>query len=321
MKRVLVIGATGQIGSELTPLLRDKLGRHSVIATGYRKEPSAELLDSGPFRYLDCRDYEKTEEIVFSEKIDTIYHLAAILSAKGEEDSKRAWDINMNGLLNVLEVSKNYHCSLFVPSSIGAFGPTTPRDFTPQDTLQQPGTIYGITKVSGELLCNYYNRKYGVDVRGVRYPGIISHGTEPGGGTTDYAVDIFRSAVRDGRYTCYLREDTRLDMMYMPDALKAALTLMEADPVKLVHRNAFNITAMSVTPGEIAAEIRKHIPGFTIEYIVDPVRQEIADSWPHSLDDSAAVREWGWKPGYDLEKMTREMLAKMSEKLKKSERK
>jgi nucleoside-diphosphate-sugar epimerase len=316
MKRVLVIGATGQIGSELTPLLRERLGDHSVIATGYKKEPSPQLLDSGPFRYLDCRDYEKTAEIVSSEKIDTIYHLAAILSATAEEDPLRAWDINMNGLINVLEAAKNYQTSLFVPSSIGAFGPTTPPELTPQDTLQHPVSIYGITKTSGELLCNYYYRKYGVDVRGVRYPGIISAATGPGGGTTDYAVDIFTGAVKEGRYRCYLREETRLDMMYMPDALKAALDLMNADPGRLTHRNAFNVTAMSVTPGEIAAEIMKHIPGFTMEYSIDPVRQEIADSWPRRLDDAAARREWGWEHEYDLKRMVREMLEKISEKLK-----
>ncbi len=316
MKRVLVIGATGQIGSELTPLLRERLGNHSVIATGYRKEPSAELLGSGPFRYLDCRDYDKSAEIVSSERIDTIYHLAAILSAKGEENPRLAWDININGLINVLELAQEFRCSLFVPSSIGAFGPTTPRKFTPQDTLQHPGTIYGITKTSGELLCDYYHMKYGVDVRGVRYPGIISWATEPGGGTTDYAVEIFRGAVKEGRYTCYLREDTRLEMMYITDALKAAIDLMEADPRKLKHRNAFNISSMSVTPGEIAAEIGKHIPGFTIDYSVDPLRQEIADSWPENMDDSAARREWGWEPEYDLQKMTGEMLAKMPEKVK-----
>jgi nucleoside-diphosphate-sugar epimerase len=316
MKRVLVIGATGQIGSELTPLLRERLGNHSVIAAGYKKEPSAELLDSGPFRYLDCRDYEKTAEIVSSEKIDTIYHIAAILSAKAEEDPLRAWDINMNGLINVLEAARNYQTSLFVPSSIGAFGPTTPPRFTPQDTIQHPVSIYGITKTSGELLCNYYQRKYKVDTRGVRYPGIISSAMRPGGGTTDYAVDIFTGAVKEGKYRCYLREETRLDMMYMPDALKAALDLMDADPRKLTHRNAFNVTAMSVTPGELAAEIKKHIPAFTMEYSIDPVRQEIADSWPQRLDDSAAREEWGWEPDYDLKKMVREMIEKISEKIK-----
>jgi len=248
--------------------------------------------------------------------VRTIYHLAAMLSAVAEDKPQAAWTLNMSGLYNILEVARQQRCSVFFPSSIGAFGPTTPRDRTPQDTAQRPTTMYGVTKVSGELLCDYYAHRFGVDVRGVRFPGLISYVAPPGGGTTDYAVEIFYQAIRYRHYTCFLRGDTALDMMYMPDALCAILEVMEADPARLMHRNAFNLGAINVTPETLAAEIRKHIPEFVIEYEVDPIRQAIADSWPRSVDDSAARSEWGWMPAYDAAAMTKDMLEKLGTKLK-----
>jgi nucleoside-diphosphate-sugar epimerase len=247
--------------------------------------------------------------LIRKHRIDTVYHLAALLSATGEKNPQQAWRVNINGLHNVLEAAREGGLArVFSPSSIAVFGPATPRENTPQETVLDPRTIYGVTKVAGELLCDYYVQKYGLDVRGCRYPGIVSHQTLPGGGTTDYAVAIFYEAVRRGRYTCFLKEHTRLPMMYMPDCLKCTLDLMEADFARLKHHSNFNVTAMSFTAGELVAEIRKHIPGFVCEYAPD-FRQEIADSWPASIDDSAARREWGWKPAYDLAKMTEEMLA------------
>nr|BCK33892.1 L-threonine 3-dehydrogenase 1 [synthetic construct] len=311
-KKILVIGATGQIGSELTLALRKRYGNDNVVASDIR-EP--ELLLKGPFEILDVLDKEALAEVVKKYNIDTIYHLAALLSATAEKNPQLAWKINMNGLLNVLEVAREEKgCKVFWPSSIAAFGPSTPKDNTPQDTIQRPTTIYGVSKVAGELLCDYYFKKYGVDTRSLRFPGLISYKTLPGGGTTDYAVDIYYEAVKGGKYTCFLKEGTYLDMMYMPDAIRATIELMEADPSKLKHRNSYNITAMSFTPEEIAAEIKKHIPGFEISYEVD-VRQAIADSWPNSIDDSAAREEWGWKPKYDLEKMTADMLENLKAKL------
>jgi nucleoside-diphosphate-sugar epimerase len=315
MKRILVIGAGGQIGSELTMELRKRYGAENVVASD-KRTPSEELVESGPFEMLDCTDGNVVKQVVQRYDVDTIYHLAALLSAVAENNPLLAWNVNMGGLLNVLEVAKEYKCAVFFPSSIGAFGPNTPKDNTPQDTIQRPTTIYGITKVSGELLCDYYHQKFGVDTRGVRFPGLISYVTPPGGGTTDYAVEIYYEALKHGKYTCYLKPDTRMDMMYMPDAIKAAIDIMEADPQKFIHRNAFNITAMSFSPKEIAESIKKYIPDFTIEYDVDPVRQAIADSWPNHIDDSAARVEWGWKPNYDLESMTKDMLEKLSDKLK-----
>ncbi len=315
MKRILVTGATGQIGSELTLALREHYGNENVVAAGHRRAPSDELLNSGPYEVIDCGNPERIAEVVRKYNIDTIYHLAAILSAAAEANPKLAWDVNINGLYNVLEVSREHNCAVFTPSSIGAFGPNTPKDNTPQDTIQRPSTMYGITKVTGELLCDYYFKKYGVDTRGVRYPGIISYVTLPGGGTTDYAVEIYYEALKHRKYTCYLKPGTYMDMMYMPDAIKAAIDIMEANPDKLVHRNAFNVTAMSFDPEGIAAEIRKHIPDFVMTYEIDPVRQGIADSWPNSMDDSAAREEWGWNPSYDLASMTKDMLEKLSTKL------
>jgi nucleoside-diphosphate-sugar epimerase len=313
MKKVLVTGATGQIGSELTVYLRKLLGGENVIAAGHNREPGTEIRESGPFKRIDCTNIDTMAALVKKYKIDTIFHLAAILSATAEKNPQIAWHVNVNGLYNVLEIARECHCSVFTPSSIATFGPATPMDQTPQDTVQRPTTIYGITKVTGELLCNYYHIRFGVDTRGLRYPGLISYKTPPGGGTTDYAVEIFFEAVKHAKYTCYLRAGTCLDMMYMPDALRAAVELMEVDDSKLKHRNAFNITAMTLTPETLASAIQTHIPEFEIDYDVDPLRQAIADSWPNSMDDHAAREEWGWKPQYSLETMTTDMIRNISQ--------
>jgi len=315
MKKILVTGAVGQIGSELTMVLRERYGNENIVATGHKTKPDETLLESGPFHFIDCRKIETIAEMVKKYEIDTIYHLASLLSVVAENDPPLAWDVNMNGLYNVLEVAREFGCAVFIPSSIGAFGPTTPLDDTPQDTIQRPNTMYGVTKVAGELLCDYYYERFRVDTRGVRYPGLISYITPPGGGTTDYAVEIFYKAVSEKKFTCYLKEGTYLDMMYMPDALRVAIDLMEADPAKLKHRNAFNVSAMSFAPEHIAAEIRKTIPEFTMDYDNDPIRQAIADTWPNNMDDSAAREEWGWEPEYDLESVTKDMLEKISQKL------
>jgi nucleoside-diphosphate-sugar epimerase len=314
MKKIMVTGAVGQIGSELTMALRKKYGSNNVLATGHKTQPKPELRDSGPFEFINVTTRETIEDVIKKYKVDTIYHMSAILSAVGEKNPQLAWDVNMNGTYNILEVAREHEMTrVFVPSSIAAFGPETPRDNTPQETILRPKTMYGVTKVAGELLCDYYVKRFGLDVRGCRYPGIISYETLPGGGTTDYAVAIFFEAVKNKKYTCYLREDTRLPMMYMPDCLKATLDLMDADFSKLKHRSDFNVTAMSFSAGELAAEIKKHIPEFTVDYKPD-FRQQIADSWPKSLDDSAARKEWGWKPGYDLAVMTKDMLAVLSKR-------
>jgi len=317
VKRILVTGSLGQIGSELVPALRERYGSDNVVSSDIRT-PAGDAQAGGPYVQLDCTSQSQIHRTVGRHQVDTIYHLAALLSAVSEQKPVVAWEINMGGLYKVLEVAREHGCAVFVPSSIGAFGPSTPPDHTPQDTIQRPTSMYGVTKVAGELLCDYYHRRFGVDTRGVRYPGIISHVAPPGGGTTDYAVEIFYEAIRNRRYTCFLSGDTCLDMMYMPDAIKAAIEVMEADPARLVHRNAFNVAAMNFTPEQIAAAIRKHIPEFTIAYEVDPVRQGIADSWPNSLDDSAAREEWGWSPSYDLEAMTKDMLEHLQKKLQPS---
>ncbi len=308
MKRVLITGALGQLGSEIAQRLRSLLGGSTVVLTDVRDADNPAVIEGGPFYRTDCREGAVLADIIRKHRIDTVYHLAAVLSAAAEREPQRAWDINMNGLLTVLEVVREAGCALFTPSSIGAFGPTTPRDYTPQDTIQRPTSIYGITKTAGELLCDYYHHRYDVDTRGVRYPGIVSSLTPPGGGTTDYAVEMYRAAASDDSYECPLAGDTYLDMMYMPDAVRAAVQIMEADPARLRHRNAFNVGAMSFCPEDEAAYIRKHVPNFTLTYRIDPVRQAIADSWPNILEDYAARVEWGWSPRYDLEMMTVEML-------------
>lgn len=308
MKRILVTGSVGQIGSELTLALRQRFGAENVVATGRKTPPSDALKNSGPFYFIDVAKRETLEEVVRKHNIDTIVHMAAILSAVGEQNPMRCWDVNINGTLVVLECAREHEMArVIIPSSIAAFGPETPRDRTPNDTILKPRTMYGVTKVAGELLGDYYFRKYGLDVRGLRYPGIISHETLPGGGTTDYAVAIYYEAVKQQRYSCFVREDTRLPMMYMPDCIKSTIDLAEADLGKLKHHCDFNVGAMSFSVGELAASIRKHVPEFTCSYEPD-FRQQIADSWPMSLDDSAAREEWGWKPAYDLEAMTRDML-------------
>lgn len=312
MQKILVTGAVGQIGSELTMVLRGKYGNENIIATGHKTKPDKILLESGPFHFIDCAHINTVAEVVKKYKVGTIYHLAALLSAVAEENPQLAWSVNMIGLYNVLEVAREYKCRVFTPSSIGVFGPTTPLNDTPQDTIQRPNTMYGVTKVAGELLCDYYFKRFGVDTRGARYPGVISYKTLPGGGTTDYAVEIYYEAIRHKKYTCYLKKGTYLDMMYMPDTLKAAIDLMEANPDKLKHRNAFNVAAMSFAPEDIAAAIKKIIPEFTMDYKIDPLRQSIADSWPNNMDDSAAREEWGWQPEYNLESMTKDMIEKLS---------
>jgi len=315
MKKILVTGSLGQIGSELIMHMRNIYGNDNVIATDIRRIDGMPAVESGPFEILDVLNAQAMADVAKKYNADTIVHLAALLSAVAEAKPKLAWDINMGGLCNALEVARELNCAFFTPSSIGAFGPATPKDNTPQDTIQRPQTMYGVTKVSGELLCDYYFKKFGVDTRGVRFPGLISYATPPGGGTTDYAVDIYYEALKSGKYTSFIGEGTYMDMMYMPDALNAIVKLMEADPAKLIHRNAFNITAMSFEPSMIAAEIKKHIPQFEMSYNVDPVRQAIANSWPDSIDPTAAREEWGFEAKYDLASMTTDMLEKLREKL------
>jgi nucleoside-diphosphate-sugar epimerase len=309
--KILVTGAAGQIGSELTMALRERYGSENVVATGHKTPPSPKLRDAGPFEVIDVTRRETVEPVVDKYKIDTIYHLAAILSAVGEKNPALAWDVNMNGLYNIMEIAREHKMArVFCPSSIAAFGPETPRDHTPQETVLRPKTMYGLTKVAGELLCDYYVLRFGLDVRGVRYPGIISSETPPGGGTTDYAVEIFYEATKHKRYTCFLRPDTVLPMMYMPDCLRATMDLMEADASGFKHHCDFNLAAFSFDPAELVAAIQVRMPEFTCDYKPD-FRQQIADSWPRSIDDSAARAEWGWKPQYDLKTMVADMLEKL----------
>lgn len=306
--RILVTGAVGQIGSELTLELRKRCGNENVIAAGHRTEPSAKLRESGPFVRMDVTDRAQIERVVDQYAINTMYHLAALLSAVGEENPQLAWNVNLGGLYNILETARDHELRrVFVPSSIAVFGPDTPCDCAPQKTILRPTTMYGVTKVAGELLGEYYVRRYGLDVRGLRYPGIISSETLPGGGTTDYAVEIFYAAIKQKRYTCFVREDTVLPMMYMPDCLKAFVTLMEAPLSSLRHHGDYNVGALSFNPRELAAEIRRHISGFDVRYEPD-YRQAIADSWPESVDDSASREDWGWSPGYDLPAMVEDMI-------------
>lgn len=313
MKKIMITGALGQIGSELTLKLREQYGAENVIATDIRRNDS-EAAQNGPFEIVDVTDAKTMMEIAKKHNVDTVMHLAALLSATAEANPVFAWNLNMGGLLNALETAREMKAQFFTPSSIGAFGPSTPKYQTPQDTIQRPTTMYGVNKVAGELLSDYYYQKFGLDTRGLRFPGLISYVTPPGGGTTDYAVDIYYKAIKNGKYTSYIDKGTYMDMMYMPDALNGIIDLMEADSSKLVHRNAFNVTAMSFDPEGIAAEIRKHIPEFELSYNVDPARQNIADSWPNSIDCTAARQEWGFKAEYDLAKMTKDMLGKLLSK-------
>lgn len=320
MKKIIVTGSLGQIGSELVPHLRSIYGTDNVLATDIRRVEGNSACTDGPFEICDVTDANRINELVKNFKPDTIIHMAALLSAVCEMKPQFAWALNMGGLVNALEVARENNLQFFTPSSIGAFGPSTPKDCTPQDTIQRPTTMYGVTKVSGELLCDYYFKKFGLDTRGVRFPGLISNVALPGGGTTDYAVDIYYEALKSGKYESYIDKGTYMDMMYMPDALNAIVTLLEADPSKLIHRNAFNISAMSFEPEQIAASIKKEIPEFEITYKPDPVRQAIADSWPNSLDVSAAKEEWGFNAEYDLDSMTKDMLEKLRVKLNISNR-
>ena len=316
MKNILIIGSTGQIGSELTMKLRGMFPEGNVVA-GYipGAEPHGVLLESGPSAKVDVCNGEEILQVVKKYDIDTIYNMAALLSAVAEKKPQLAWHIQIDGLMNILEVARQNNVAVFTPSSIGSFGPETPHVNTPQDTIQRPLSMYGCTKVATELLSNYYNHKYGVDTRSVRFPGLISYVTLPGGGTTDYAVEIYYAAVKGEEFVCPIAAGTYMDMMYMPDALKAAVDLMQADPSTLKHRNSFNIASMSFDPEILRKKIKEHVPGFKMRYEVDPVRQAIADSWPDKLDDTCAREEWGWKPSYDLETMTVDMLENLKKKL------
>jgi nucleoside-diphosphate-sugar epimerase len=315
VENILVTGATGQIGTELTMVLRKRYDGNKIVAVGHRRKPNDALLASGPFEYADLSDVQNVEHIVEKHKINVIYHLAAVLSATGEENPQLAWNTNMGALYNILETARKHDVrKVFFPSSIAVFGPAAPRVNTPQDTVLVPRTMYGVSKVAGELLCNYYSVRYGLDVRGLRYPGIISSEVLPSGGTTDYAVEIFYEAIRKRRYTCFVRKGTVLPMMYMPDCIKATVDLMETESSKVKRHDAYNVTAMSFSAEELANEIRKYIPEFECEYKPDS-RQKIADSWPMSIDDTVARMDWGWKPSYDLKAMTKDMIDKLTRKL------
>lgn len=315
MKNILVTGAMGQIGTELILELRQIYGNENVIASNIRVHKENLIYSNGPFELLDVRDKSNFYDIAKKNNVDTIIHLAAFLSATAESKPLLAWDLNMNGLINGLEVARELDCQFFTPSSIGAFGPTTPKNSTPQDVIQRPNTMYGINKVAGELLCDYYYTKYGVDTRSLRFPGLISSFSMPGGGTTDYAVHIFYEALKNKNYTSYLKENTYLDMMYMPDAINSIIKLMESNPLMLKHRNAYNVSAMSFSPNEIYKEIKKHIPEFEMHYKIDKVKQSIADSWPNSIDSSVAKEEWAFNAKYDLESMTTDMLIRIKKRL------
>lgn len=316
MKNILVIGSTGQIGSELTKKLREIYGGNHVVA-GYIKgaEPKGELAEGGPKAECDVTNPQMIADVVKQYNIDAIYNLAALLSVVAESKPRLAWRIGIDGLWNILEVAREHGCAVFTPSSIGSFGLDTPKWKTPQDTIQRPRTIYGISKVTTELISDYYFNKYGVDTRSVRFPGVISYVTPPGGGTTDYAVDIYYSAVRGEKFVCPIKEGTLMDMIYMPDTLNAAILLMEADPTRLIHRNSFNIASLSFGPETVFEAIKRYKPDFEMVYDVDPLKQGIAESWPDCMDDHCAREEWDWNPKYDLDSMTRDMLEKLSIKL------
>ncbi|SFB74918.1 Nucleoside-diphosphate-sugar epimerase [Brevinema andersonii] len=315
MKKFLITGALGQIGTELALFLSERYGADQVIISDRESNLKHQAIKDLSFEQLDVLDFDHFCNIVQKRKINYIIHLAAILSATGETNPQKLWQINMTGLYHALEAARQFQCGIFTPSSIAVFGAGTPSKCTPQDTIMRPSTIYGISKLSGELLCDYYFERFNVDTRGVRFPGLVSYKAPPGGGTTDYAVDIFYQALQSGVYRCPLRQDTCMDMMYMDDALEAIVQLIEADPTKLKHRNAFNVSAMSFSPKEIAEEIKKYIPNFRINYEINPVLQKIADSWPKSLDTSAAQEEWGFSPRYNLEATTRVMISHLKEKI------
>lgn len=314
MKKVIITGALGQIGTELVIKLREKFGNEQVLATDIKRPESDSIILNGPFEILDVTDKDRLFELVETFKADTIMHMAALLSATAEKNPLFAWNLNMGGLVNALEAAREYNMQFFTPSSIGAFGPNTPKDMTPQETIQRPTSMYGVNKVAGELLCDYYYTKFGVDTRSVRFPGLISYVKEPGGGTTDYAVEIYFKAIREGKYNSYIDKGTYMDMMFMDDAINAIIQLMEADGEKLVHRNAYNVSAMSVEPETVKASIQKILPEFELGYDVDPDRQAIADTWPNSIDTSCAKEEWGFNPRYDLDSMTKLMLKAIKEK-------
>lgn len=315
MKKILITGALGQIGTELTIFCRKEYGKENVVASDVIRNDQNPACSNGIFEVLDVLNIESFKNIVSKYNINYIIHLASLLSASGEANPQKLWQLNMGGLYNALELAKEFKTGFFTPSSIASFGATTPQDNTPQDVLQRPTTIYGISKVAGELLCDYYFLKYGVDTRGLRFPGLISYKALPGGGTTDYAVDIFYKAVESKSFTCPLSENTFLDMMYMDDAIESTIQLIEADGSKLKHRNAFNVSAMSFCPKELASEIKKHIPDFKIDYKVNPVLQKIADSWPNSMNVECAKEEWGFSPKFDMPKMVKEMLTQLTIKL------
>ncbi len=315
MKNILVVGAGGQIGTELIPHLQKNYGYDNVIAADLRPEIVAKLSEQSIALTLDALDVKNYADVIKKYNIDSIFNLVALLSATGEKNPKLAWDINMGALLNSLELAREFKCAVFTPSSIGAFGHSTPHDNTPQDTIMRPNTMYGVCKVAGELLGDYYHAKFGVDARSVRFPGIISNGALPGGGTTDYAVEVFYEVLKNRKYTCAVPENTYMDMLYMPDALNACTQLMEADPSNLQHRNSFNVTAMSFTPVILFEAIKKRIPEFTYDFDIDPIKAEISSSWPNYMDDSCARAEWGWNPKWDMESMIDDMLKVLSEKL------
>ena len=314
MKKILIVGSGGQIGTELVKKLRGIYGNENVVASDLR-QLTGEIVETGPFERIDSTNMMQIVEVVKKYNIDTIYNLAAILSATAELNPMLGWNVGIGSLVNCLETARVFGCAVFTPSSIGAFGPNTPKDMTPQDTIQRPNTIYGVTKVTGELLSDYYFSRFGVDTRSVRFPGLISNLTLPGGGTTDYAVEIYYSAVKGEKFICPLEKGTFMDMMYMPDALDAMVNIMEADPSKLIHRNSFNVTAMSFDPEILYNTIKKYIPTFEMEYKPEPIKQAIANSWPNSLDDSCARNEWGWNPKYDLDKMSVDMIETLRKKL------